>query len=161
MALVGPNGAGKSTLLKLLMGEVRHLYHQLRPTPSWFQSDEVYSLVSVAPTYWWYDPQTFSCQDWQISPGKTNLLNILHRLHLIHGVRHWRWLVQLKINVWVFKLFSIAPDWAAWAGLVSFGVHDEVFPWDQRKGGDAEDHRSLWSNWETAGRKGILSQNYY
>lgn len=76
VALVGPNGAGKSTLLKLLMGEVGTAYFPIitLSSCSCLQTIKFHS-VFVASTLRWYDPQTFSRQDWQISPGKTLSLN--------------------------------------------------------------------------------------
>ena len=69
----------------------------------------------------------------------------------------------------MYLSYVTAPDRAAGAGSVSSGVHDEVFPRDQREGGDEEDHWSLWPDRKTAGGnenffQGIGNgkvQNYY
>lgn len=49
-----------------------------------------------------------------------------------------------------------ASDRAAGAGPVSSGIHDEVFPRNQRKRGNEEDHWSLWVDRKTAGRIRML-----
>lgn len=135
------------------MGEVGTVYFPIIPQQCALQSIQVYSFLFIAPTHRWHDPQTFSCQDWQISPGKIPspftahpYASIIQKCYECHPFN-------------ILKNYSLlASDRTAGAWPVSFGVHDEVFPWDQRKRGDEENHWSLRADGKTAGRTGILLQ---
>lgn len=147
VALVGPNGAGKSTLLKLLMGEVsrnRVSYNSQQPG---LQSTQVsFSFMQLLPS------------DGMIRKHSHVKIGRYHQVKLARPqnsvfLRCYssRWLLNMSPCI-------TASDRAAGAGPVSSGVHDEMFPWNQRKRGDEEDHRSLRTDWKTAGRIGILLQ---